>query len=267
METIRIPRLRDAHSHPSLYAVLRGALDLGDASGREEALGMIRAATRPGTPAHGGDLLAYNWNDSRLSITAGDLGGMGSVFVCGSSLHNHLMSDEAKERFRPGWKDTVDNIGDSRWVERNLPKILGLMIAMKGLSTQEVEGFYRELLVRGVWYAEEMLVPGPEFISMIDEAGLAGRTAFWADPGTFREMGPEDRARIRGLKIWADGALGAGTAALTVPYLDGSEGFLIYEDGEVAQLVREAGEAGKAIAIHALGDAADEQVLRVLEVL
>ncbi len=75
-----------------------------------------------------------------------------------------------------------------------------------------------------------------------------------------------DRARINGVKVYADGSLGARTAALNEPYADdpGNSGHLRHTDEELAGLVDMVDEAGYQVIIHAIGDRAIEQAVRAL---
>ena len=69
--------------------------------------------------------------------------------------------------------------------------------------------------------------------------------------------------RLGGVKLFADGSIGAGNAALGEPFVDsGENGSLNYTDEELVHLVRHAVKAGLQTAIHAIGDRAIEQVLR-----
>ena len=74
-------------------------------------------------------------------------------------------------------------------------------------------------------------------------------------------------ARICGVKLFADGSLGARTAALREPYSDepGNLGLLRYSDEELAGLVGKADSSGVQVMIHAIGDRAVEQAVGALE--
>lgn len=67
-------------------------------------------------------------------------------------------------------------------------------------------------------------------------------------------------------KIFLDGSLGAGTAALLDSYSDdsGNKGVLIYPESVVRQIMVLAEENGIQLAMHAIGDAAMEQAIRIL---
>lgn len=69
------------------------------------------------------------------------------------------------------------------------------------------------------------------------------------------------------MKIFADGALGGSTAALSKPYSDqaGNSGLLFQTDEELEKLVKLARQYDEAIAVHIIGDAGAEQVLNAIE--
>jgi len=69
------------------------------------------------------------------------------------------------------------------------------------------------------------------------------------------------------MKIFADGALGGSTAALTKPYADqpNNYGLLIHTDDRLEELVKLARKYGEPVAVHMIGDAGAEQVLTILE--
>jgi predicted amidohydrolase YtcJ len=79
----------------------------------------------------------------------------------------------------------------------------------------------------------------------------------------------DDMFRIGPVKIFTDGSAGGRTAAMTRPYKGGDEddkGILcIPDDEELAAMVLDAHRAGYQMAIHAIGDAAIDQVLDAYE--
>ncbi len=67
---------------------------------------------------------------------------------------------------------------------------------------------------------------------------------------------------IQGVKAFADGSIGARTAALGAPYRDGNgSGQLLIERAALARSWRQAGEAGLQMAVHAIGDRAIGETL------
>jgi len=73
--------------------------------------------------------------------------------------------------------------------------------------------------------------------------------------------------KVKCVKIFADGSLGARTAALMEPYADdpSEKGILYYSLKQLSRLVEEADEAGFQIAVHVIGDKAVEQTVRAFE--
>ncbi len=86
------------------------------------------------------------------------------------------------------------------------------------------------------------------------------------------DVGPEsglfaNRLSVRGIKFFADGSLGARSAWLREDYDDrpGHAGNARYGDEELYRMVLEARRNGFQAATHAIGDAANRQVLDVYE--
>lgn len=72
--------------------------------------------------------------------------------------------------------------------------------------------------------------------------------------------------KVGPLKILIDGSLGARTAALIEPYSDAdTKGILTYSDESLYALMEKAHLAGMQLAVHAIGDAAHEQILRLFD--
>ena len=71
--------------------------------------------------------------------------------------------------------------------------------------------------------------------------------------------------RVSGVKVFADGALGARTAWLSEAYADapGVRGECLIEPAGLSEVAREAADRQLGIAVHAIGDRAVQQALRV----
>ncbi len=79
-----------------------------------------------------------------------------------------------------------------------------------------------------------------------------------------------DRLKIGLLKLFADGALGSGTAAMLRPYDDGDpsdRGIPTITLEDLVERMREARAAGIGVATHAIGDAAVRLVLDAAEIV
>jgi predicted amidohydrolase YtcJ len=78
-----------------------------------------------------------------------------------------------------------------------------------------------------------------------------------------------DRLHMGGVKLYADGALGSRGAWLKRPYADKPDtvGLRFLTDAEMRAQATQAARAGYQLAIHAIGDAANAQVISTYEAL
>ena len=77
----------------------------------------------------------------------------------------------------------------------------------------------------------------------------------------------DDMVRIGGVKIFADGSLGARTAALHESYSDdpSTKGMMIYKEDKLEELILKTHKARLQLAVHAIGDQAIDIVITALE--
>jgi predicted amidohydrolase YtcJ len=78
-----------------------------------------------------------------------------------------------------------------------------------------------------------------------------------------------DRLNLVGVKIYADGALGSRGAVLKRPYSDqpDTRGLSLISDTQLASQTAQAARTGHQIAVHAIGDGANAQVISAFEEL
>src|SRR5439155_22748067 len=74
-----------------------------------------------------------------------------------------------------------------------------------------------------------------------------------------------DTFHVGGVKLYLDGSLGAGTAALNEPYRDdpASSGMLVMSQEELAEIASKAKKSGFRLCIHAIGDKAVDLAVRI----
>lgn len=89
--------------------------------------------------------------------------------------------------------------------------------------------------------------------------------ARWFERGP--EIDPEARFSVRGVKLYADGALGSRGAALVEPYSDepGNLGLLVTGGPHMEEVARKALKAGFQVGVHAIGDRGNLVALDALE--
>lgn len=79
----------------------------------------------------------------------------------------------------------------------------------------------------------------------------------------------QDRLRLNGVKLYADGALGSRGASLKAPYADapGTKGLRITENTALRNMMSRAAMDDFQVAVHAIGDEADASILDAIEEL
>ncbi len=70
--------------------------------------------------------------------------------------------------------------------------------------------------------------------------------------------------KIKGVKVFIDGALGSEGALLSEPYLSGKNGFKLFSDAEIKTIFEKCKENSLEVAFHTIGDQSALDVLRVL---
>jgi hypothetical protein len=94
------------------------------------------------------------------------------------------------------------------------------------------------------------------------------------DPDRFKELAAgfdSKTCRVAGVKIFADGAIGAGTAAMNEAYpgvkpdSKRAHGTLIYNPERLKAMIHEAAAAGWQVAVHSIGDRATDLVMDAFE--
>jgi predicted amidohydrolase YtcJ len=257
--------LHDHHTHPLFYAAFTTAVNLQDVCDRQTAarLMVAQAASNPSqiTVGHGWRSNSFEWPQADFEKLP-----PGAVFDI--SLHSLRINRAGSEILGKHYGPVTAQLHDRLWYERNLRVVLN-WFANLNATVAGLKAFYDQLLKQGVWSAEELLLVDEREIELFDQAGLADRTRFWAAPDTFAELSNRAKAKVAGLKLFTDGALGARTAALRKNYLDepGNWGMLIYGDRELLKAIEGCLETGKPLAIHAIGDRAIEQSLTAIEEL
>lgn len=158
-------------------------------------------------------------------------------------------------------------------VERSIPE------RTDGQSDEALAKAQEKLLSFGVTSVGSMSTSAPDW-QAFRRAGDAGRmqvrliaymTATDATATGQRPVGWQygDHLRLVGVKLFADGALGSRGAWLKQPYADkpDTRGIPRHSDAELLNQADRATAAGFQIATHAIGDAANAQVISVYEQL
>lgn len=262
-EPTRIPLLHDRHTHPMLYAAFheRG-LDLGGVAGRAEALARVRDAA---ASAAEGWTIAHGWNSGRYPVAAADLAGLPPVVVFNLSLHGLVVNEAGRALLHRDDPEVAAHLDDPDWTERHLNRVLNAF-ARAGATPERLARFHDWLLAEhGVHRADEMLLVDGAEIALYERAGLLDRTCFWAAPELYEVLDAAARARVRGIKLFTDGAIGTRTAALRRPYRDAPHhGMLLYDAGALERRLAWCRDRGLPVVVHAIGDRAIDQAVAAI---
>ncbi len=255
--SISIPLLHDHHSHVSLYAALQGLPDLLNL---DSPAAMALLASLPRDRLN----LVKGWRTDRLSLGPDILVTLPPVLVVNASLHGYAMNQVALGFIEGLWPEFAERGFDPAWGELMLPELFVFYGRVAGLKSDKLEAFMEGLASIGIGSAEDMTVAGEEALELVAASPYSGRIRSWATPGVFRSLSAMGRARCAGIKIFLDGSLGAESAALDAPFLDGRHPGPLHSDAELESLLFELSEFRTELSIHALGHLAIEQALRIL---
>ncbi len=287
-----MPGLWDAHIHLEKYAQSLHQLDL-ELPSLQDCLARVRAAAAHASP--GEWILGHGWNQNKWDRygTAADLDRVAPdnpVYLTAKSLHAAWVNSRALEAagIVAESPDPPDGYLGRR--EDGAPNGLLFEGAMRLVSSrieppspQTLAAWLRtalnELVAAGITGVHDF--DGPrcfQALQILREQGdlplrvlkhlphdemkkalaLGLRTGFG-----------DDFLRLGNIKLFADGALGPRTASMLEPYSTDPDnyGSLLLGRDEILRIGIEAAEQGIALAVHAIGDRANREVLDAFEAL
>lgn len=284
-----VPALRDAHLHPSMYAATVAGADLrtvADPATLRERLAEEAAGLAERTP-----LVARGFDHEQMDgwlPTATDLDLVdadrpillyrkcGHLAVANTAALS-VAGIGAATPDPPGGSLDRDGSGGPTGVLREtaIELVAGpLGGAAAPMTVRDLERAMDDLAGRGLSEIHAMIAPdssmwcGPrDEMAMLSQIELPVRVEVFAitdRPDTLDRIRSETSGDLRfgGWKGFADGALGARTAALSEPYADGTgTGTARWDVGSHRACAERALELGGSVAVHAIGDNAVDRVL------
>jgi len=256
-----VPGFVDAHAHLRSTAFKLATVDLQGKS-RKEVVGYLRQAA----PTMNGWVYARGWDESLWGggdyLTPDEIGGESPVLAVRVDGHMGVLNHRGIAVAR---SMGVEVTGSGLVRESELEK----------LETKITEGFdpgswmekaQEYCLEKGVTAVCDIGQPSdveyylnkpPIMRVVFSPTGLTGRgwrTGEWLAPNLYAGF----------TKLFADGSIGARTAAVSSGYVDG-EGAprLFYTDSQLEAIYNESVSSGMEVMTHAIGDLAVAQVLRV----
>jgi predicted amidohydrolase YtcJ len=282
-----LPGLTDAHLHLKHYALNIQKIDLFGVS-KSEALGRVsdRAKeTPPGTWIQG-----HGWNQNEWSEgfpTATKLDAVAPhhpVYLTHVSLHSAWVNWNALKMAAIDENTPDPSDGQIQRDENGNPTGI-LLEGATQLVTSVIPEPSLEQVVRAMQAAQEALwklgltgvhdfdrITSFKALQTLHERGDLKLRVLKNLPvdnlddltgiGLQSHFG-DDMLRIGGIKLFADGALGPHTAAMFEPYQNEPEqrGMLFIDNEELFEIGCKAAQGGLSLAVHAIGDAANHEVL------
>ncbi len=258
MRTETIPLLHDHHNHPLLYAALATCPDISTL-GSAEASELLHACPEDRLT------VIQGWKSNELAFGRKELGELPPLLILNFSLHGYAVSDAALQTLREKAPELVQYRDDLEWKEANVPALFAAYETLIGLTEKDLISYLDTLLPLGIGSADDMTTPTAASFTLAGTPRVSGRVSPWAAPELYRTFGQSERSVCSGIKLYLDGAFGARSAAIQGPWVGEGKCFFVYDDARLVTLLRECAEWGVAVAMHAIGELAIEQALRVLE--
>ncbi len=283
-----LPGFIDAHTHFAHMGVREGYLALSDATSKHEALSRIKELSFDKAPgewiiASGWD--ESHWSDSNDYMTRAELDAVAPnnpVLLRRVDGHLACVNTRALEIL----KIPAETIGCEVIAGEATGVLKEDAVELAGkLLEPKTEGFASGIIAAtqiahrlGVTSIQDAQVDGRMLRAyrLLHETGrLKIRASLMLTTEYLDELVTlglghgfgDDWLQLGPLKVFSDGSIGAGTAALSKPYFDDPEelGLLIWQEGELEKIVFKAHKNDIQLAIHAIGDRAIDLVISTLE--
>lgn len=287
------PGFTDSHIHFGAYARAGMYPDCGTANSLEELLEFLRAQVKDAAPGQWircVNFIELNWKrpavPSRLQLDG--VAPETPLLVSHYGAHFHVANTKAFElsglwdSHDPEIERGADGLPTGRLFDSGADAMIKAVEAQ--YETNEAlmsfsERALKKLSSMGIVALHACDAPSyalgerPDILQDLDERGaLPMRVFLYHDelPNFAIRSGAGlngGHIAYAGLKFFADGSLGARTAALNEPYSDKDDecGRLLYTDEKLMEKLRAAQKRRIQVQVHAIGDAANEQVVRCME--
>lgn len=290
-----IPGFTDAHFHFYEWALSRRHIDLSNTRSLEDSMQKVKDFSRGRSPEKW--LIGQGWNEAdweeKKMPAAKDIDRIVShipVILWRCDLHLAVVNSKAMKLSGIG-RDTpdppkglIERDGEGR--PTGILRELAINIVRDRIpppSDQEIV----EALSSAIREAHSLGITGIHDIRLMNDPDGARALRCWQRlnasgrldlrchvtlPGHriddaiglgLRTGLGDDRLRIGHLKYFADGGMGARTAWMIEPYLDAEIGMPMVSMDELYANVWDAHNAGLSVMIHAVGDRANREVIRL----
>ena len=276
-----LPGFVDSHVHLTGVGMREMTLNLEGTASVPDLQSRLRAwaARNPTGIINGGGWIETHWPEHRFP-TRDDLDAVVSdrpVYLQRSDGHAGVINSKALEVLGIGPSTPSPAGGEILKDARGRPtglfvdnaqKMLAAVILRPDRATKrEALGRADRLYASRGWTGVHFMSVDQTDIEVLREMARASalglRADAYMDPSGAAEVlstGPSvdasGRVRLRGIKLYADGALGSRGAALLAPYSDkpGWTGLLVTPHDRMVELMAKAKAVNAQVAVHAIGD-------------
>jgi len=291
---VMLPGMIDAHVHVMNIGFAALTLDLSDTNSLEEALAKIAAFAEdnPGRPW----ILGRGWNQEKWGLgrfpTAAELDAVVSdrpVLLHRADGHaawaNSLAMEQAgitRATQAPAGGRIIRDAGGAptgTLVDNAISLVSGIVPAPRAADYDRALAMAQDrLIANGITAVGDMAMSiegWHAYRRAADQGQLRIRIMAYADAPETMELiggtGPtpwlyDDRLRLNGIKLYVDGALGSRGATLKEPYTDepSTSGLALTTPAELRNRMSRAAMANFQTAVHAIGDAANADLLNAI---
>lgn len=286
-----LPLIFDHHNHLSFSAMLSTFPYVGQYTSKEDLLAYLRSQIAPNDNLS----VIVGLRNDVIKLAAADLRSFPPLILINHCLHGFTCNAKAANLLREAHLEPYPQT--ARQAEKEMARLFLFFSKSLDLclSTEQlIPAFKRcihELRQAGLYGAEDMMYTLPYAC----DAKLCGDFKIktrrpWCESEQANVIGTKPPIQLapvptitqvhsklqndkltvtaaerKRVKLFADGALGAGTAALSAGYIQGGHPVLIYEDSELADILQKCIVLETDTAIHTIGDRAIDQVLRILQ--
>jgi hypothetical protein len=296
-----IPGITDSHTHFIEMGLQLARVDLRTAANRQEFIDRVAAQAARMTPGEwmlGGQYTVDSWEDTSPpqrswidAVTPGN-----PVFLNRMDGHQALANSVALKYARIDKNGPPDPPGGEIVRDPQTGEPTGILkdeamsLVTRHIPPIEKRKMYDALLMAcqvanawGITAVHDMTdLPQLPVYLMADERGtLTVRVRSYVQTEAFQETWPKIREQlpdrtnlfeVAGLKSYVDGSLGSRTAYMREPFADNTpdtkypHGFLLEHASDLAQYaadIRWAHDHGIQMAVHAIGDQANHELLDI----
>ena len=296
---LMVPGFIDSHIHFHEWALKRHGIKLDDLTCLEELLARVREAadTRPsGQWIIGQGWNETDWTEQRMPTreTLDRVAPAHPVLLWRCDLHlaaansialnlAGIMHDTPDPQEGRIDRDTT---GKPTGILRELAINLVRQVVVPPTADQVMEAFEdaaKALHRRGVTGIHDVRLMADrdgfsafQTFQKLDQEGRLDLRCWVTLPGEqlnniislgFRTGFGNDRLHVGHVKYFSDGGMGARTAWLMEPYLDADRGMPLIDMDVLAQNIDKADKAGLSVMVHAVGDRANHELIKIFEAL